>query len=161
MGAARFLWSGGSATSLAIEELGPTIVFNAAFGGEQGVGTRFRPAVPRRLEQAPDGLLAGAFNDAGSDRQSSFLTAVAAHSIPVGLELVDDAGNLPIVQLLFDPLRPRLPFALVRGQSLHGSGIFEGMMLIEDEGRIPSRKDLFADILDPCYPVAQYRRLLG
>ena len=34
-------------TSLPIEETGPEIVFDAAFDGEQSVGTSFRPAASR------------------------------------------------------------------------------------------------------------------
>ena len=45
----------------------PGDCFDAAFGGEQSVGTRFRPAALRPLERAPDELFAGAFQAVGSD----------------------------------------------------------------------------------------------
>ena len=77
-GAFHFLWSDGcGAASPPIKQVGPSVVFNAAFGGEEGVGARFRPATPRPLEPAPDDLLAGAFHDAGSDRQPVLPAKVA------------------------------------------------------------------------------------
>ena len=55
------------------EEVGPAHVFEAASGGEHGVGARFRSAAPRSFEPAPDDAPAGAFHDAGSDRQAAFV----------------------------------------------------------------------------------------
>ena len=47
LGAFHVFWSGGcDATGPPIEVVGPAIVFDAAFDCEQGVGARFRPAVP-------------------------------------------------------------------------------------------------------------------
>lgn len=114
-----------------VEEVGPSIVLDAAFDGEQGVGACFRPATPRPLEAASDDLLAGAFHDAGSDRHSSFSVEVTAHSVLVGLEIVD-AGrdgfgaaavrlqlgdnliDLPGGQLLLEPAHPRHRSAFAR-----------------------------------------------
>ena len=77
-GCVSFYWSEGcGAAGPPIEEVGPSVVFDAAFGGEQGVGADFRPAAPRQLEPAPDDLLAGAFHDAGSDRQAALPAKVA------------------------------------------------------------------------------------
>ena len=46
-GAFLFFWSEGcGAASPPIEEVGPSVVFDAAFDGEQGVGACFRPAAP-------------------------------------------------------------------------------------------------------------------
>ena len=46
-GCVSFFWSDGcGATGPPVEEVGPSVVFDAAFGGEQGVGARFRPAAP-------------------------------------------------------------------------------------------------------------------
>ena len=161
-----FFRSGGNTTNHPIEEVGPSVVFDAAFVGEQGVGARIQPAACRPLEPAPDGLPAGAFHEAGSDRQSALPAAVAgirplsasnwsmqsATALSLSrLRIVDDAVDLPGVQLLLDPLHPRLPFAPVLRQGLHcGGGIFEGMELIEGEGRIPSGEDLLADVSNPC-----------
>ena len=44
-----------------IDDFGPAVVFEAASGGEQGVGTRFRPASSRLFEPVPDDALADAF----------------------------------------------------------------------------------------------------
>ena len=77
-GAFHFRWSDGcGAASPPVEEVGPSVVFDAACGGEQGVGSRFRPAAPRLLEPAPDDLLAGAFHDAGSDRHPALPAKVS------------------------------------------------------------------------------------
>ena len=71
LGASHFLWlCGCGATSPSFEEVGPADVFEAASYGEQGVGARFRPAASRRFESVAEDVLAGAFHDAGSDRQS-------------------------------------------------------------------------------------------
>ena len=61
LGAFQFFRSDGGATNHPIEEVGPTIVFGAAFGGEQSVGTRFRPTV-HRVYQPKNGM-----RSAGSD----------------------------------------------------------------------------------------------
>ena len=50
MGASH-TWSRGGATSNPIEEVGPTHVFAAASGGEQGLGARFKPAAPRPFKR--------------------------------------------------------------------------------------------------------------
>ena len=72
MDAVHIFWSSGcDAASPPFEEVGPAHVFEAAFDGEQGVGARFRPAASRPFESAADDLLAGAFHDAGTDRQSA------------------------------------------------------------------------------------------
>ena len=63
-------WSGNSGTTCPpIEKVGPT--------------------VPRQFESAADDLLACAFHDAGSDRQSAFELEVVAHSVGVGLVVVN------------------------------------------------------------------------
>ena len=70
-GAAQIFWSGGcGAAGLPTEEADPAVVVDAAFDGEQGVGAYLRPAASRPLELAPDDPLAGAFHDAGPDRQA-------------------------------------------------------------------------------------------
>ena len=143
-------WSDGcGAASPPVEEVGPSVVFDAAFDGEQGVGARFRPAAPRPLEPAPDDLLAGAFHDAGSDRQAALPAKVVAHPASVGLEVVDagrdgfvpvavrlqavdDAGDLPVVQLLLDLFHPRLPPGLVRSQGLHCGGRLQPVRQLEE-----------------------------
>ena len=38
---------------------------------------------PRLFESVPDDALAGAFHDAGSDRQAALPAGIAAHSVPV------------------------------------------------------------------------------
>ena len=48
--------------------------------------------------------------------------ATALSPVAVWLRIVDDAGDLPVVQLLLDPLCSRLPLALVRRQGLHCGG---------------------------------------
>ena len=64
-------WSGGyGAASSPFKEVGPTVVLQAASDGEQRVGFGLRPVAPGPLESAADNLLAGAFHDAGPDRQS-------------------------------------------------------------------------------------------
>ena len=63
--------------------------FGAASFGEQGVGTRFRPAASRLFESIPDDLLADAFHDAGSDQQSALPIGVALHSVRVGFVAAD------------------------------------------------------------------------
>ena len=93
VGASHFLWLRGcGATSPPLEEVGPPHVFEAASYGEQGVGARFRPAASRLFESVADDVLAGAFHDAGSDRQSARPIEIALHSIRVGL-VVADAGR--------------------------------------------------------------------
>ena len=57
----------------------PTVVLEAAFDGEQGVGSRLRPVTSRPFESAADDLLASAFRDARSDRQSALPAKVVAH----------------------------------------------------------------------------------
>ena len=81
-----------------VGEVGPAIVLDAALDGEQSVCDRFRPTAPRPLEAAPDEWLAGPFRDVGSDRQSALPAAVAAHSVPVGLKVVDAGrdGFVPV-----------------------------------------------------------------
>ena len=123
--------SGCNAAGSPFEEVGPAPVFEAAFDGEQGIGARLRLAPSGPLESAADDLLAGAFHDAGSDRQSEFPAAVAAHSVRVGLvgadaggdgfgpvavrlQSGDDTSDPPGVQLLLDPAHPQLLFAFVR-----------------------------------------------
>ena len=76
---------GCGATNPPIEEVGPTVVLQAAFDGEQGVGARLRSAAPRPLESAADDLLADAFHDAETDQQSELSVEVVAHSVRVGL----------------------------------------------------------------------------
>ena len=92
-GASHFLWLGGcSAASPPIEEVGPAAVFEAASDGGYGVGSRFRPTASRLFESVPDDALAGAFHDAGSDRQAALPAGIAAHSVPVG-PVGADAGR--------------------------------------------------------------------
>ena len=167
----HFPWSCGcDANSPPFEEVGPARVFEAASDGEQSVGSRFRPVAPRAFEPVPDDALAGAFHEAGSDRQAALPVEVVAHSVPVGLEVADagrdvfgpvaawlQGGDVPVdppgVQLLPDPAHPCLPLALVRRRRLHGVGrIFEGVAQVEDEGRSPSGQDLLADVPDARRP---------
>ena len=68
------------ATSLAIEEIGQVIVFDAPFDVKQSACARFRTAAPGPFEQVPDNLLAGALYDAGSEQQSASPAEVAAYS---------------------------------------------------------------------------------
>ena len=94
VGASHDSWSGGcGATSSPVEEVGPAGVLQAAFDGEQGVGTRLRPAAPGPLESTADDLLAGAFHAAGPDRQSALPAEVAAHPVRVGLVGADAGGD--------------------------------------------------------------------
>ena len=134
---------------------------------------------PGSFQPVPDDAIAGAFHDAGSDRQSARPAEVAAHSVPVGLAGADavrdgfgpvamrlQGGDGPVdppgIQLLPDPLHPRLPLALVRRRGLHGVGrIFEGVVQVEDEGRFPSGQDLLADGPDPRRPIGQHNHFLG
>ena len=177
MGASHFLWLRGcGATSFPLEEVGPTQVFEAASYGEQGVGAGFRPAASRLFESVADDLLAGAFHDAGSDRQSAHPIEVATHSVGVGF-VVADAGrygfgpaavrlqngdhlsDLPGVQLLSDPVHARRPLALVRRHVPHGgSGAIEGVEQVEDEGHFRSGEGLLADGPDPRRPVVGLRQ---
>ena len=87
-----FWLCGCGAASPPIKEVGPAHVFEAAFDGEHGVGARFRPTASRLFASVPDDSLAGAFHDAGSDRQAALPAGVVAHSVPVGL-IVADAGR--------------------------------------------------------------------
>ena len=100
-GASHFWLCGCGAASPPIKEVGPAPVFEAAFDGEHGVGSRFRPVAPRSFEPAPDDALAGAFHEAGSDRQAALPVEVAAHSVPVGLAVADAGrdGFKPTVRL--------------------------------------------------------------
>ena len=85
-GASHVFWSGGcGAASPPFEEVGPTVVLQAAFDGEQGVGSSLRPVASGPLESAAGDLLADAFHDAGSNRQSELPAEVVAHSVRVGL----------------------------------------------------------------------------
>ena len=84
-----FWLCGCGAASPPIEEVGPAPVFEAAFDGEHGVGSRFRPVAPGSFEPASDDALAGAFHEAGSDRQAAPPVEVVAHSVPVGLIVAD------------------------------------------------------------------------
>ena len=89
-GASQFLWLRGcGATSPPFEEVGPPHVFEAASDGEQGVGARFRPAASRLFESAADDVLAGAFHDAGADRQSARPIEIVPHSVRVGFAVAD------------------------------------------------------------------------
>ena len=93
LGASQFLWLRGcSSTSPPLEEVGPQHVFETASDGEQGVGARFRLAAFRLFESVADDVLAGAFDDAGPDRQSARPIEVVLHSVRVGL-VVADAGR--------------------------------------------------------------------
>ena len=86
-------WSGGcGAASPPIEEVGPAVVLEAAFDGEQGVGSGLRPVASGSFESAADDLLTAAFHDAGSDRQSERPAKIAAHSVLVG-PVGADAGR--------------------------------------------------------------------
>ena len=78
-GASHVFRSGGcGVTGPPVEEVGPTVVFEAAFDGKQGVGTRLRPVAPASFESAADDLLASAFHNTGSDWQSAFPIVVVA-----------------------------------------------------------------------------------
>ena len=171
--------SGCGAASPLIEEVGPAPVFEAAFDGEQGVGSGLRPVAPRPLEAAADDLLAGAFHDAGADRQSELPAEVVAHSVRVGLVVADaggdgfgpvaaplqsgdDLGDPPGVQLRLDPVHPQLLFAFVRRQRLRGGGrACQGVEQVEDEDHFPSGENLFAGGSDPRRSVGQHRHPLG
>ena len=80
-------------TSPSFEEVGPADVFEAASYGERGVGARFRPAASRRFESVAEDVLAGAFHDAGSSRQSMLPVEVALHSVRVGLAVANAGRN--------------------------------------------------------------------
>ena len=84
---------GYGATSPPLEEVGPPHVFEAASDGEQGVGARFRPAASRLFESVADDVLAGAFHDAGTDRQSARPIEIATHSVRVGLAVADEGRD--------------------------------------------------------------------
>ena len=72
VGAVHFLWLGAfCAASPPFEGVGPAHVFEAASDGGQGVGSCLRPAAPGSFEPVPDDAIAGAFRDAGSDRQAA------------------------------------------------------------------------------------------
>ena len=127
-GAFHFLWLRGcGVTSPPLEEVGPSHVFEAASYGEQGVGARFRPAASRLFESAADDVLASAFHDDGSDRQSARPIEVATYPVRVGF-VVADAGRGSFGpkavrlqngdQLLSDPVLARRPLALVRRHSV-------------------------------------------
>ena len=85
----RFWSCGCGAASPPFEEVGPTIVLQAASDGEQGVGSGLRPVASGPLEAAANDLLASAFHDTGSDRQSELPAEVIAHSVSVGLAGAD------------------------------------------------------------------------
>ena len=162
-----------------LEEVGPTQVFEAAFDGEQSVGSGLRPVASGPLEAAADDLLAGAFHDAGSDRQSELPAEVVAHSVGVGLVVADaggdgfgpvavqlqsgdDFGDPPDDQLRLDPVHPPLPFAFVSRQVLHGGGrACQGMEQVEDEDQCPSGENLLAGGSDPLRSVGHHRHQLG
>ena len=158
--------SGCNAASSPIEEVGSAPVFETAFDGEQGVGSGLQLAASGSLESAADDLLAGAFHDARSDRQSELPVEVLAHSVRVGLAGADAGGdglgNPPGVQLRFDPVHPQLPFAFVRRQRLRcGGRVCQGMEQVKDEDHFPSGENLLAGDSDPRRPVGQHRHLLG
>ena len=74
-------WSGVRDAAIpAIDDCEPMVVFDAAFDGEQGVHFGFRPAACL-FESAADDLLADAFHDAGSDRQSALPVKIMSHSV--------------------------------------------------------------------------------
>ena len=158
---------GCGATSPLIEEVGPTVVLQAAFYGEQGVGARLRPVAPGPLESAADDLLASAFHDAETDQQSELSVEVVAHSVRVGLvgtdadgdgfgpvavrlQSGDDTSDPPgSVRLRLDPVHPQLLFAFVRRQRLRGGGVCQGMEQLEDEDHFPSGENFLAGDSDP------------
>ena len=123
-GVSHFLWlCGCGAISPPFEEVGPAHVFEAAPYGEQGVGARFRSAASRLFESVADDLLAGAFHDAESDRQSARPIEVALHSVRVGFVGADAGRNGfgPAAvrmqngdQLLPDPVHAHPPLAFAR-----------------------------------------------
>ena len=139
----------------------------------------FDQRASRPLEPAPDDPLAGAFHDAGPDRQAALPVDIVAHPVLVRLHVADagldglvavavrlQAGDgevdPPAVQLRLDPLHPRLPLAPARSESPHRRRrVFDGMELVEDEGRPRAGEDLFADVPDPCRPVGQHDQLFG
>ena len=115
LGASHFLWLRGcGATSFPLEEVGPAHVFEAASYGEQGVGADFRPMASRLFESVADDLLAGAFHDAGSDRQSAHPIEVV-HSVGVGL-VVADAGRYGF--------GPRLSKSIIRSSGEHAAAAY-------------------------------------
>ena len=78
-GASHVFRSGAcGATSPPVEEVGPTVVFESAFDGKQGVGIRLRPVVLSSFESVAVDLLASAFHDTGSDRQFAFPVEIVA-----------------------------------------------------------------------------------
>ena len=85
--------SGCNAASSPFEEVRPAPVFEAAFDGERGVGSGLRPVAPGPLEAAGDDSLAGAFHDAGSDRQFELPVEIVAHSVRVGFVGTDAGGD--------------------------------------------------------------------
>ena len=125
-GVSHFLWSGGSdATSPRIQEVCPAIVSMQHSAANRASAPVFDQRHSARLNGLPTGCLQ-ALSTPSDPICNTRPTTVAAHPIPVGLELidagregfvpsgarlrvVDNVGNLPVVQLLLDPLRPRLP----------------------------------------------------
>ena len=66
MGASHVFWLGGcGATRPPSEEVGPAVVLDTAFDGEQGVGSGLRLVTPGLFESDADDLLADAFHDVG------------------------------------------------------------------------------------------------
>ena len=101
--AGHFLWlGGGGAASPPFEEVGPAQIFEAASAGEHSVGSRLRPTASGFFEPVPKDAIAGAFHDAGSDRQTARPVEVAEHSVPVGLAGADAGcdGFGPVVMRL-------------------------------------------------------------
>ena len=98
---------------------------------------RLSTSGPRLFESVSDDAPAGAFHGVGSDRQAAIPVEVAARSVHVGLTVADagnegfgpvavrlqsgdDPGDPPGVQLLPDPVHPRLPLALVQRRGPYG-----------------------------------------
>ena len=94
LGCVYVFWLGGcGAASPPIKEAGPTVVLQAEFDGEQGVGSSLQPVAPRPLESAADDLLAGAFHDAETDQQFQLFVEVVAHSVRVGFVDANAGGD--------------------------------------------------------------------
>ena len=91
---------------------------------------RFRPAAARPLEPAPDDPLAGAFHDAGPDRQAAFPARIVTHPVLAGLPVACDPGpamtrstrplfNCTLIRFI-RAFRSALPFRATRSSPRRG-----------------------------------------
>ena len=88
-------------------------IFRLACGERSALAPAFDQWCPRSFEPTPDDAIAGAFHEAGSDRQAALPAGVIAHSVPVGLAGADAVrdGFGPVAMRLQggdDPVDPPL-----------------------------------------------------